>query len=74
MLWLVCLAACFLLSGYPVFADTSGPPAATRGEYILAPTVRVPELRQRALSEAQKVTMDARLRLQISGGIVRRRA
>jgi hypothetical protein len=46
MLWLVYLAACFLLSGYPVFADTSGPPAATRGEYILAPTVRVPELRQ----------------------------
>jgi beta-lactam-binding protein with PASTA domain len=67
MLWLVYLAACFLLSGYPVFADTSGPPAATRGEYILAPTVRVPELRQRALSEAQKVTTDARLRLQVSG-------
>jgi beta-lactam-binding protein with PASTA domain len=60
MLWLVSLALGILLSAYPVFADTSGPPAATRG-------VLVPELRQRALSEAQKAAANAHLRLQVSG-------
>ena len=55
MLWLAYLAACVLLSGSPAFADTAGP------------SVRVPELRQRALSEAQKVAAGARLRLQVSG-------
>jgi beta-lactam-binding protein with PASTA domain len=68
MLWFISLALCVLLSASPAYADTSGPPAATRGEYVPAPTVRVPELRQRALSEAQKVITDARLRLQVSGG------
>src|SRR2546430_1256322 len=68
MLWLISLALCVLLSASPAYADTSGPPAATRGEYVQAPTVQVPELRQRALSEAQKVITDARLRLQVSGG------
>ena len=60
MLWLVSLASGLLLSAYPVFADTSGPPAATRG-------ISVPELRQRALSEAQKAAANAHLRLQVSG-------
>ncbi len=60
MLWLVSLASGILLSAYPVFADTSGPPAATRG-------ILVPELRQRALSEAQKAAASAHLRLQVSG-------
>src|SRR6266436_3838012 len=60
MLWLVSLASGILLFAYPVFADTSGPPAATRG-------ILVPELRQRALSEAQKAAANAHLRLQVSG-------
>jgi beta-lactam-binding protein with PASTA domain len=60
MLWLVSLASGILLSAYPVFADTSGPPAATRG-------ILVPELRQRALSEAQTAAANAHLRLQVSG-------
>lgn len=66
MVWLVCLAACFLLSGDPVVADTSGP-STTRGVYVPAPSVQVPDLRQRVLSEAQKVATDAHLRLQVSG-------
>jgi beta-lactam-binding protein with PASTA domain len=66
MVWLVCLAACFLLSGDPVVADTSGP-STTRGVYVPPPSVQVPELRQRVLSEAQKVATDAHLRLQVSG-------
>ena len=60
MLWLVSLASGILLFAYPVFADTSGQPAATRG-------ILVPELRQRALSEAQKAAANAHLRLQVSG-------
>lgn len=65
---LLCLASC-LLAGRPLaFADTSGAPGAGR-MYTPAPIVQVavPELRQRLLSDAQKVTAEARLRLQVSG-------
>lgn len=66
ILRLICLSSCFLLAGGPAVADTSGP-SSTRGVYVPAPNVQVPDLRQRLLSEAQKVATDARLRLQVSG-------
>src|SRR5882724_6273973 len=70
ILWHACFASCLFSPGGPVFADTSSPPPAQR-MYTPAPAVRaqvqVPNLRQRLLSDAQKVTTDARLRLQVSG-------
>src|SRR2546425_12808434 len=64
-----CFASCLFSPGGPVFADTSSPPPAQQ-MYTPAPAVRaqvqVPNLRQRLLSDAQKVTTDARLRLQVS--------
>ena len=70
ILWHACFASCLFSPGGPVFADTSGPPPAQR-MYTPAPAVRaqvqVPNLRQRLLSDAQKATTDARLRLQVSG-------
>ena len=70
---LVCLAASFLSSGAPAFADTASPPPAqnpysTPRMYTPAKiTVPVPELRQRLLSDAQKVAADSHLQLQVSG-------
>jgi len=66
ILRLLCLSSCFLLAGDPAVADTLGP-SSTRGVYVPAPNVQVPDLRQRLLSEAQKVATDAHLRLQVSG-------
>ena len=70
MLWLVCFASCLCSPGDAAFADTSGPSPAQR-MYTPAPAVQVqvqvPDLRQRLLSDAQKATTDARLRLQVSG-------
>ncbi len=70
MLWLACFASCLCSPGDAAFADTSGPSPAQR-MYTPAPAVQVqvqvPDLRQRLLSDAQKVTTDARLRLQVSG-------
>ena len=68
ILWLAGFASCLFLGA--AFADTSGP-APTQRMYTPAPAVQVqvqvPDLRQRLLSDAQKVTTDARLRLQVSG-------
>ena len=66
ILRLICLSPCFLLAGDPAGADIAGP-SSTRGVYVPAPNVQVPDLRQRLLSEAQKIATDARLRLQVSG-------
>ena len=66
ILRLICLSSCILLAGDPAVADTSGP-SSTRGVYVPAPNVKVPDLRQRTLSEAQKAATDAHLRLQVSG-------
>lgn len=66
ILRLICLSSCFLLAGDPAVADIAGP-SSTRGVYVPAPNVQVPDLRQRLLSEAQKIATDARLRLQVSG-------
>ena len=66
LLRLICLSSCFLLAGDPAVADTSGP-SSTRGAYVPAPEVQVPDFRQRMLSEAQKAATDARLRLQVIG-------
>jgi len=66
ILRLICLSSCLLLAGDPAVADTSGP-SSTRGVYVPAPNVQVPDLRQRLLSEAQKAATDAHLRLQVSG-------
>jgi hypothetical protein len=66
MFWLACFASCLVWPGDPVFADTANPPPAQR-MYTPAPAVQVqvqvPDLRQRLLSDAQKVTTYARLRL-----------
>src|SRR6266542_608441 len=70
ILWLASFASCLVSPGAPAFAGTSDAPPAQR-MYTPAPAVRVqvqvPDLRQRLLSDAQKVTTDARLRLQVSG-------
>jgi len=70
MVWLACVVSCLVGPGDPVFADTANPSPAQR-MYTPAPSmqvqVQVPDLRQRLLSDAQKVTTDARLRLQVSG-------
>ncbi len=66
ILRLLCLSSCFLLAGGPAVADTSAP-SSTRGVYVRAPNVQVPDFRQRMLSEAQKAARDAHLRLQVSG-------
>jgi len=66
ILRLICVSSCFLLAGDPAAADTSAP-SSTRGVYVPASNVRVPDFRQRILSEAQKTATDARLRLQVSG-------
>lgn len=71
MVWLAaCFASCLVSPGDSVFADTASP-SPTQRMYTPAPAVQVqvqvPDLRQRLLSDAQKVTTDARLRLQVSG-------
>lgn len=66
ILRLICFSSCFLLAGDPAVAATSDP-SSTRGVYVPARNVQVPDLRQRVLSEAQQVATDARLRLQVSG-------
>src|SRR5438093_8712508 len=71
MVWLACFASCLVSPGDPAFADTAGPSSPSQRMYTPAPAlqaqVQVPDLRQRLLSDAQKVTTDARLRLQVSG-------
>ena len=73
MVWLACFASCLVSPGDHVFADTAGPSSPTQRMYTPAPAVQVqvqvPDLRQRLLSDAQKVTIDARLRLQVSGDV-----
>jgi beta-lactam-binding protein with PASTA domain len=71
MAWLACFASCLVSPGHPVFADTAGPSSPSQRMYTPAPAlqVQVPDLRQRLLSDAQKVTTDARLRLQVSGDV-----
>ena len=66
ILRLICLSSCVLLSGDPAVADISAP-SSTRGAYVPAPNVQVPDLRKRMLSEAQKAATEAHLRLQVSG-------
>ena len=65
---LLSLTAFALVWDAPAFADTAtpSPPPAQQRIYV-PPSVQVPELRQRSLSDAQKVATDVRLRVQVSG-------
>ncbi|HTY79222.1 MAG TPA: PASTA domain-containing protein [Candidatus Bathyarchaeia archaeon] len=65
---LLSLTAFALVWDAPAFADTAtpSPPPAQQRIYV-PPSVQVPELRQRSLSDAQKAATDVRLRVQVSG-------
>lgn len=68
LLRFIYLTAFALVSDVPALADTAtpSPPPAQQRIYV-PPSVQVPDLRQRALSDAQKVATDLRLRVQVSG-------